>query len=231
MKNLTVKIICLMMALPLIVIFATTTVINGASVLVDIPVSDIEIVAENASPEVNESIKITVTVMPINAKHKEVNFSFKDEEGNEVDEKDYEFTSATSESDENVTEGELTGKKKMTLYVTATAKVGGKKKSVKVSFNEVSVVEIPPESIEVLQEEIVIKKGDVEFIEQYIHYDIMPSNATEYTETWTSSDPSVAIVSKEGRVDAKAVGECEITLTLDKGRSNEISVVFRIKVE
>ena len=227
MKNLTVKIICLMMALPLLIIFATSTVKDVTEIIVDVSVSEVEITADNKNAEVNDMVTITAKVKPDTVKNKSITFSFKDEEGNAIDESYYE---AEEENGENSSVLKFTGKKKMIVYVSATA-IGGKTKSVKISFAEFDVPRIPPEEIVSLKEAITIEKGSFEFIELGIHYDILPGNATEYTEDWVSSDAGVATVSKQGRIDAKAAGECEVTLTIDKGRKNELSIKFKIVVK
>ena len=60
---------------------------------------------------------------------------------------------------------------------------------------------------------------------------ISPQNATEKGVTWSSSDPSVATVSSDGEVTAKAIGSAQIiATTVDGGKTAicEVSVIVSI---
>ena len=74
-----------MMALPLLIIFATSTVKDVTEIIVDVSVSEVEITADNENAEVNDMVTITAKVKPDTVKNKSITFSFKLEEGNAID--------------------------------------------------------------------------------------------------------------------------------------------------
>ena len=93
MKDMKFKIICLMLVIPLLLIFATGTVVKVSDVYVDIPVSKVEI---KGSKDVQKDIAadsdgnkydLSAVVYPENATHKNVSYilSSGDENGIEID--------------------------------------------------------------------------------------------------------------------------------------------------
>ena len=58
---------------------------------------------------------------------------------------------------------------------------------------------------------------------------VLPADATDYTLTWTSSDPTVAQVSETGNVSALAPGSATITASAG-GKSGTCSIVVAAKV-
>jgi surface protein len=62
---------------------------------------------------------------------------------------------------------------------------------------------------------------------------VLPTQATNKKVTWTSSNPSVAVVSETGQVTAKAAGTARITVTTEDGKktaTSSIEVVNSTKV-
>lgn len=54
--------------------------------------------------------------------------------------------------------------------------------------------------------------------------EVYPFNATDKTITWSSSDPSVATVSKKGLVTGVSVGDVIITATAQNGKKSELTI-------
>ena len=83
---------------------------------------------------------------------------------------------------------------------------------------------IPVASVD-LQKELKLEVGD----EQTLTVRINPSNATDKSATWASSNPSVATVDG-GKVKAVAEGECTVTVTVsDKQASCKVTVTEKVK--
>lgn len=76
---------------------------------------------------------------------------------------------------------------------------------------EVTVLPVEAESVTLSKAELVMEEGDTETLTATVG----PSNTTDKTVTWTSSDETVAVVSG-GRVTAKSVGSAVITATCGK---------------
>ena len=72
---------------------------------------------------------------------------------------------------------------------------------------------IPVEEIELNQTSLTIAEGQSETL----FVTISPSNATDKSVIWTSTNPSVAAVDKDGRVTAVSYGKVSITATTSDG--------------
>ena len=80
---------------------------------------------------------------------------------------------------------------------------------------------IPVESISFEQEEIELYKSG----SMYLRLNILPSNAKNFYLDWSSSDPQVATINKEGKVKAVNYGTAIITCTVrDQGKSTSCEV-------
>lgn len=82
----------------------------------------------------------------------------------------------------------------------------------------------PPDAIEVTsvslsQSELSLKIGDCKTLTATV----LPSNATDKSVTWESSNPSVATVSY-GKVTAKSAGTCTITVRTANGKTDTCQV-------
>ena len=79
-----------------------------------------------------------------------------------------------------------------------------------------------------------IDTGDVELLigeSKVLSATISPSNATDKTITWTSSDKDVVMIDSEGEIKALGVGEATITVKTSNGKEDTIKVtVNSIKV-
>ena len=97
-----------------------------------------------------------------------------------------------------------------TAYITATTVDGGKSKQCKVTVNA-PAVSVSGVSLSVSS--LNLSKGQTE----RLTYTISPSSASNKNVTWSSSDESVATVTSDGTVTAKAAGSATITCTTDDG--------------
>ncbi|MBO4465289.1 MAG: Ig domain-containing protein [Bacteroidales bacterium] len=84
---------------------------------------------------------------------------------------------------------------------------------------------IPVEAIELNQTELQLEEGD----DYVFSATIMPNDADDKEITWSSSDPSVAIVDQNGAISALNVGSTQITATVG-GKSAYCQVVVNTKV-
>lgn len=153
---------------------------------------------ENAKLHVGNTLTLKATVTPENAYNKSVKFESSNEDVLTVDENGK--VTAVSVGTATVSAISADGK------FTATA--------------EITVIKNPQE-IQLFKTEYVLKTGEKEKIQ----YELLPSDSTENTVTWKSSDESVAVVSKQGVVTAVGKGTANITLSVLDGEIFEYVVV------
>ena len=103
-------------------------------------------------------------------------------------------------------DGTLTGLRAGTVTVTATS-VNGKAASM-----SVKVVD-PAESISVDQAAISVASGK----SQQLTATVLPASAGDRSVTWVSSDPTVAVVTPDGRVIGHKEGACTVTAVANGG--------------
>ena len=110
-----------------------------------------------------------------------------------------------------------------TTLVTVTTEDGGKTASCAVT---VKAKVIPVSGITLDKTSLNMTEGD----EQTLSASITPSNATDKSVTWSSSNSSVALVSSSGVVTAKSAGTATITVTTtDGGKKATCSVTVQAK--
>lgn len=97
-----------------------------------------------------------------------------------------------------------------TSIITVTTEYGGKTASCAVT---VKAKVIPVQSVSLDKTSITMTEGDT----QTLIATVAPSNATDKSVTWSSSNTSVATVSSSGVVTAKAAGTATITVTTNDG--------------
>ena len=114
---------------------------------------------------------------------------------------------------------------KATLYVPAGKKSAYQNADYWKEFSQ--IIELP-----VLATSISLNKTSAELIEgntMQLTATVLPSNATNKTVTWTTSNSSVATVSSNGLVTAKAVGNATITARTTDG--SNLSASCSVTVE
>lgn len=152
---------------------------------------------------VGSSETLTATVSPSNATNKNVAWSSSDTDV------------ATVSSD-----GTVTAVGVGSTVITATTEAGGLKATCSVTVNP-----IPVSGISLNKSDLTLALGASEVLVATI----TPSNATDQTVAWTSSDDTVASVDQSGQVVAKATGSARIEASCG-GKSAYCEVVVLIPV-
>ena len=151
----------------------------------EIAVSSVTVSQQTAEMEIGETIKLIATVKPSNAVDQIVNWASSKQSVATVDQ-----------------EGLVTAISDGTSTITASC--GGKSASCVVTVAK-KVIEVA--DIELNKTEMALVEGESEVLTATVK----PSDATDKTLTWSSSDKSVATV-EEGKVTANKTGEAVITV-------------------
>ena len=149
---------------------------------------------------------LTATVSPSNATDKSVTWSSSN-------------TSVATVS----SSGLVTAKSAGSATITVTTKDGSKTATCKVTVKSKSV---PVTGITLNKTTMSLAVGDSE----YLYATVTPSNATDKTVSWKSSNTSIATVSSSGYVTAKSVGNAIITATTSDGAKTATCSVTVIPV-
>ncbi|WP_455716219.1 Ig-like domain-containing protein [Anaerosporobacter sp.] len=157
----------------------------------EIAVKKVQITGSYKSIYIGKSIKLKAKVTPSNATHSTVKW------------KSSNTAVATVTS-----KGTVKGKKSGSCIITATA--GGKKATYKIT-----VKGIPVSSVYLNRKSATINVGDTVTVSAKVS----PSNATNKTVRFSSSNSSIATVSSRGVVTGKAAGTCTITATAGSKRA------------
>lgn len=81
--------------------------------------------------------------------------------------------------------------------------------------------EILPESVSLSKSEVTLQTGSTERINAQVN----PTNASNQQIIWASSDPTIATVSFDGKIEALKVGEVNISATTFNGKSSICKVI------
>ena len=169
--------------------------------------------------ELNETVQLSVEVLPANASSKKVEWKSSD--------------SAIASVDQN---GLVTAHKAGTVTITATSTLTtSKSATVTIKVNGEQVPDVDVTKVEVAGD-ASMEKGQT----QTLTVTITPTNATDKSVTWKSSDDTIATVDATGLVTAVKAGKVTITATsvsnetisakLDIEIVNEKIAVTRIEV-
>lgn len=160
--------------------------------------SDVAVVAVMLSPErttihVNETVQLTATVIPTNATNKKVTYTSSD-------------AAIASVSDN----GLVTAIKEGKATITVTTDDGNKTAS-----SEITVTSVPVavSGVSVSPNSITMVTGEKNTLTPVI----TPSNATDKSVMFTSSDRNIVEVNDDGEVTALTEGEAAITITTVDG--------------
>lgn len=142
---------------------------------------------------------LTATITPSNATNKNVSW----------------ISSNSSVATVN-SNGSVSAVKVGTAVITATTEDGGKSASCMITVKPISVT-----GVSLNQTNLTMIVGDT----QTLSATVIPSNATDKSVSWTSSNTAVATVSSSGVVSAKATGNATITVTTtDGGNTSSCSI-------
>lgn len=174
------------------------------------PVTGVSLSSTSMSMEVGDTKTLTATIVPSNATNKNVSWSSSN-------------TLVASVS----TSGVVTAKAVGTTTITVKTADGSKTASCSVTVKAREIIPDPePEPVAVTgltlsSESVQLPTGST----YTIKYEVSPSNATNKSVTFRSSDTSVATVSTSGVITAKAAGEAVITVTtVDGNYSKEFAL-------
>lgn len=154
------------------------------------PVEYITISKSGFTISKGKSYKLTAKVHPSNASNKDISWS------------------SSKSSVASVKDGKVTAKKVGNASIEAKAKDGSGKKA----YCNVAVIQIRVKSLDI-KSSMHINKGS----SKRIDYSISPTNATNKKLNWSSTDSTVASVSKTGKVTAHKSGTVTITARATDG--------------
>ena len=166
----------------------------------DIAVTTVSLDKNSLTLRTGESYTLIVTVSPSNATDKSI------------------IWSSANSSVASVSAGKVTAKSEGTTTITATAH-NGKKASCTVTVNELAPEVIEVTSVALNKTSLTLEIGASETLTATVS----PSNATDKSVTWTSSDRSVATVAN-GNLTAVDSGTATITATTSNGKTATCTV-------
>ena len=158
-----------------------------------VPVTGISLDRTSASVREGDAVSLTAAVTPANATNRNVTWS-----SSNVN---------TARVDNN---GRVTGVRAGTATITATAPNG----MTATSAITVTSAVIPVNTVTFDRTNATVRTGE----HILLHAAIAPTNATDRTLTWASSDDNIARVDNNGRVTGVRAGTATITATAPNGR-------------
>ena len=158
-----------------------------------IPVTGVELDVTSYSLKVRQTYRLKVTVLPTTASNQDVTFKSSN-------------TSIATVS----TSGKVTAKSAGTVNITVTTDDGGYKAKCVFTITEENR---PVTGISLDITSYSLEVGDTFSLTETV----LPENATNQKVIWSSSNPSVAVVSSIGNVTAMSVGTTTITATTEDG--------------
>ena len=211
MKKITTKMILLMFIIPLLLVFSMVTTIDMAAIMVNVPVTSVEIEGEEIMfvdlGEVSNLVELKTTVKPKEATNKNVSYTITDLDGN--------IPSNITVSNSGVVEAKETGSVK--VVVTAD---GGRQDSVQINFYSSKV-----SSVEQLNRDINVVVGESKIIAAGVDYKLLPSNATGEI-TYTANNNKIKVDKYTGEITGLFVGTSEVTATFEGTKFDDDSNSF-----
>ena len=161
----------------------------------DIAVTTVSLDKNSLTLEIGENYTLVVTVSPSNATDKSVTWS------------------SANSSVAVVSGGRVTAKSEGTTTITAEAH-NGKKASCTVTVNKPAPEVIEVTSVSLNKTSLTLEIGASETLTATV----LPSNATDKSVTWTSSDQAVATIAN-GKITTVGSGTATITATTSNGKT------------
>lgn len=207
MKDMKSKIIGLMLVIPLLLIFTTSSVVKTTEILVDIPVQSVAIEGESIrSIDLSadeEKVRLVTSIFPSGATNKRITYSTEAVEGAPKAEV---LISA---------DGTVTPLSAGTVRVIATAD-NGRTASVQLIFYSSSLL-----GASVINASATLEEGGTFSFINGTDYTLTPADAT-YSAVWTSAAPSIATVNKlTGKIFGVANGTTTVTASFAGKRIDE----------
>lgn len=170
----------------------------------NIPVNSVQMSADQNFVYVGETLSIEGSVLPLDASDQRLNWS------------------SSNQNIANVINGIVSGISPGTTVITASAP-NGVSKSVEIS---VRVKNIEVTSVSVNNDQVSLIEGQSFDLSS----SVSPSNATDKTISYTSSDTRVATVNSNGRINALNPGTTVITVRTSNGLTVTSTVTVRSQV-
>ena len=170
-----------------------------------IPVASVSLNKSELSLQVDGEETLEVSVNPRNATDKNATWKSSNESVATVD----------KGTVKGIAEGET----------TVTVTVGGKSASCTVTVTEKQIIHVTSITLTQNSLELVVNSTYTSLVPT-----IFPTNATEKTVTWTSSNPECVAVNNNGHLSALSVGTAVITAEAD-GKSDKCTVTVYDKVD
>jgi len=215
-KKITTKVILLMLIIPLLLVFTMVTTIDMTSIMVDIPVTSVEIEGEEILfvdvNQENNFVKLNTVVNPKEATNKGVTYSIESTNGDKLAIVDISK------------DGIVSPKSAGTVKVIATAD-GGRQDSVQINFYSTKVNEV-----EQITETINLDIGEKKRITLGADFNVYPSNASESNITYTSNSNKIKIDKYSGEITGLFVGESTVTANVEGVKYDESSNKFIDKI-
>ena len=212
MKKITSKIILLTMIIPIILIFTMGTTIDMTAIMVDIPVTNVEIQGDevlfvDVTAE-NNTIQLNTEVSPKEATDKTITYS----------------TASIGNEKQAIVEiskdGKITPKSTGSVKIIATAN-GGRQDSVQITFysSQVSEVEKITQNLDLsVGEELVLASG--------VNFKLLPSGSSGSVTYYTNSD-KIKVDRYTGKVTGLFSGEASVIAKVDGIKYDEVSKKFK----
>ena len=154
--------------------------------------------------QVGGTEKLTATIAPANATDKTLTWA------------------SDNSAVATVVDGKVTAVKAGTANITATS-TNGKKATCAVTVKKQEIVEVTSVTLNKLN--LSLTEGAAETLTATI----APTNATDKTLTWQSSNTAIATVDKDGKVTAVKAGTANITATSKNGKKATCAVTVKAK--
>lgn len=164
-------------------------------------VTAIDVTANEMTVGIGKSVKIAATVLPKHAANKTLEWKTSDP------------------SIATVSSGNVTGKGVGECDITCTSKDGSGISAVV----HVTVVK-PITSLKAKTASLILNRGEI----TKANVDILPTDATNQTLIWTSSDESVAQVDSQGNITAIGCGNCVITGSAQDGSNKTVKISVKV---
>ncbi len=183
----------------------SVTVEKNSSPNVD--VTSVSLSKNNITLEIGQSSTITASVNPSNATNKTITW------------KSSNTSIATVDAS-----GKITAVSPGTATITATSN-NGKSNLVTVTVTKSTLPVVEVSSITLSKTSVTLEAGQAITVTATVQ----PSNATNKTINWSSSNTSIATVDASGKITAVSPGTATITATSNNGKSSHVTVTVTKK--
>ncbi|MFR0558794.1 Ig-like domain-containing protein [Pseudoscardovia radai] len=183
---------------------AVVTVGDGPTPTVD--VTSVTLDASSLSLTEGDTQTLTATILPTNATNKSLTWTSSDP------------------SVATVSRGVVTAVKAGTATITARS-ANGKTATAAVTVTPKEPQRVPVTIVSLTPNPLALTEGT----SGQLKAAVLPTNATDKSLTWASSDPSVATVDANGTVTAVKAGTATVTATASNGVKGEATVIVTAK--